>query len=307
MRNVVMPLMSLDEFTGEQAKQHCSEASPNYVTKLVNSLVRDAYIQPIEIDGSERYRWTDRRSSFQPDLWIDSQINGVQVKRRPEKQRPRERLYQRGAANLDDGELLAILIRSGIVGESAVIGGEKLGDHFHGRLAELPTASLEDVRKITKSVNVANYAQIMAGIELGRRVAMAEGSKVHRLTRITSTAEAIAYCQLEFARLLHGAKQEEFHIVTLDTKHQPITSHQITVGTLDASLVHPREVFKPAIRDSASAVLLVHNHPSGDPSPSREDHQVTDRLTQAGKLLGIEVLDHIIVARQRCVSLREES
>jgi DNA repair protein RadC len=93
--------------------------------------------------------------------------------------------------------------------------------------------------------------------------------------------------------------------VTLNTKHKPINNHQITIGTLDASLVHPREVFRAAIRDSASAVILVHNHPSGDPTPSREDMMVTEQLTEGGKILGIAVLDHIIVASEDCVSIRE--
>ena len=129
----------------------------------------------------------------------------------------------------------------------------------------------------------------MAGIELGRRIAKVQQNSEQSVTKITSTKLAVAYCENEFARLAHDAVQEEFHIVTLDTKHKPIRTHRITVGTLDASLVHPREVFRPAIRDAASAVLLVHNHPSGDPTPSREDHQVTEQLTEAGKLLGINV------------------
>ncbi|NND97849.1 MAG: DNA repair protein RadC, partial [Pirellulaceae bacterium] len=151
----------------------------------------------------------------------------------------------------------------------------------------------------------SSYAQIMAGIELGRRIARADAAVEDAPTKITSTKLAVAYCEQEFARLARDAVQEEFHIVTLDTKHKPIRSHRITVGTLDASLVHPREVFRPAIRDAASAVLLIHNHPSGDPTPSREDHQVTDQLTEAGKMLGINVLDHIIVARERSLSIRE--
>jgi DNA repair protein RadC len=100
-------------------------------------------------------------------------------------------------------------------------------------------------------------------------------------------------------------RQEEFHVVSLDTKLFPIGHHQITVGTLDASLVHPREVFRAAIRDAASAIILVHNHPSGDPTPSREDIQVTDRLKKAADIIGIKILDHIVVASQSCVSIAE--
>jgi len=102
-------------------------------------------------------------------------------------------------------------------------------------------------------------------------------------------------------------RQEQFHIVTLDTKHKPIQTHCITIGTLDASLVHPREVFRPAIRDAASAIVLVHNHPSGDPTPSRQDFCVTDQLTEAGRVLGIAVLDHIVVAGEAGLSIRETS
>ena len=146
------------------------------------------------------------------------------------------------------------------------------------------------------------YDRLMAGLELGKRVAEA---KVTYSEKISSTQNAIELCKAHFARLIAEGLQEEFHIVTLDTKHRMIDSHQITVGTLDASLVHPREVFRPAIRDSSSAILLAHNHPSGDPTPSREDRQVTNQLTEAGKLIGINVLDHIVLAKEGCTSVRE--
>ena len=169
-----------------------------------------------------------------------------------------------------------------------------------------PSAFLFRVFKIGSRRTPAAYQRLQAGIELGRRIHEAK-SKYRALTKITGSADAIEFCRNHFSRLITDCLQEQFHIVTLDTKHKPIRTHRITVGTLDASLVHPREVFRPAIRDAASAVLLVHNHPSGDPTPSREDHQVTDRLTEAGKLLGINVLDHIIVASERCLSIREVS
>nr|WP_231744209.1 DNA repair protein RadC [Stieleria neptunia] len=142
----------------------------------------------------------------------------------------------------------------------------------------------------------------MAGIELGKRVAEV---KANYNERLTSTHKAVAFCQLHFGRLIAEGLQEEFHVVTLDTKHRMINSHLITVGTLDASLVHPREVFRPAIKDASSRVLLAHNHPSGDPTPSREDRRVTDQLTEAGKLIGISVLDHIILAKENSLSIRE--
>ncbi|WP_390621602.1 JAB domain-containing protein [Roseimaritima sediminicola] len=146
------------------------------------------------------------------------------------------------------------------------------------------------------------YARLMAGIELGKRVSE---PKANYNVKITSTSLATHFCSTHFARLIAEGLQEEFHIVTLDTKHRMIDSHRISVGTLDASLVHPREVFRPAIKDASSAILLAHNHPSGDPTPSREDHMVTDRLMEAGKMIGITVLDHIVLAREGCVSVRE--
>ncbi len=301
---VLEPLKSLNDFSTEQAKFHCEPASPRSVTLTLKELVREGILTKYIVDDQHLYRWCEREE-FEPDKWIDQQIHGVQITETPEQERPRERLLREGAASLSNGDLLAILIRVGIPKESAVVGGGLIANRFSENLEKLPRCDREDLRAITKTVNRASYAQIMAGIELGRRVAAAQANHRDDKIRITSTQAAIEFCSNEFARLATDAVQEEFHIVTLDTKHKPIRSHQITVGTLDASLVHPREVFRPAIRDSASAILLVHNHPSGDPTPSREDHQVTTHLTDAGKLLGITVLDHIIVASQRCLSIRE--
>ena len=197
------------------------------------------------------------------------------------------------------------MIRVGVRNESAIVGGSKIANHYAEHLEDLATVSAPMLKAITPAATKASYSTIMAGIELGRRVAEAESNRTLQNIRITSTSEAIEYCMRHFTRLATDGVQEEFHIVSLDTKHKPIRSHLITKGTLDASLVHPREVFRPAITDSASAVLLVHNHPSGDATPSREDFQVTSRLTDAGKLIGISVLDHIVVARENAVSIRE--
>ncbi|TWU24114.1 hypothetical protein Pla52o_20380 [Novipirellula galeiformis] len=306
LSQVVQPLTSLDEFSADQAKAVCEQAKPAYVTSTLKALVRGGILQQVIVNDQHRFRWCEPER-FQPEKWIDQQIHGVQITETPVEERPRERLIRDGAASLSNGDLLAILIRVGIRNESAIVGGNRIGNRFAARLEKLPRCDRDELREITRTINRASYAQIMAGIELGRRVAAAEGDNRQDKIKITSTQSAIEYCTAEFARLATDAVQEEFHIVSLDTKHQPIRTHQITVGTLDASLVHPREVFRPAIRDAASAVLLVHNHPSGDPTPSREDIQVTERLTEAGKLLGITVLDHIIVASQRCLSIREAS
>ncbi|EMI22600.1 DNA repair protein RadC [Rhodopirellula maiorica SM1] len=306
LAQVIEPLTALDEFSSEQAKSVCEPAKPAYVTSTLKTLVREGILQRIVVDDQHRFRWCEPEQ-FQPEKWIDQQIHGLQVRETPEHERPREKLLRNGAASLSNGDLLAILIRVGVQKQSAIAGGNLLGNRFAMHLEKLPRTDREELREISPTINRVSYAQIMAGIELGRRVAAAQASHRQDEIKITSTESAIQYCANEFARLATDAVQEEFHIVTLDTKHKPIRTHQITIGTLDASLVHPREVFRPAIRDAASAILLVHNHPSGDPTPSREDIQVTSRLTDAGKLLGIIVLDHIIVASQRCLSIREES
>ena len=155
------------------------------------------------------------------------------------------------------------------------------------------------------SFGIAEFERIMDAVELGRRVA--DRKSVARLPSlsISSTTIALSYCREHFARLISDGKQEELHVLTLDTKNHVIDSHRITIGTLNASLVHPREVFRPAITDAAASIIIVHNHPSGDPTPSKEDHAVTKRLTEVGKTLGIDLLDHIVVAKDGAVSVRE--
>lgn len=176
-----------------------------------------------------------------------------------------------------------------------------LRDQFD-RVADKDVRELVDSGRSTLPLTDIAYERLMAGIELGRRVSE---ERINYNPKITSTSEAVQFCRSHFSRLIADGLQEEFHIVTLDTKHRMLGSHRITVGTLDASLVHPREVFRMAIRDASSAILLAHNHPSGDPTPSREDIAVTDRLTDAGKLIGINVLDHIVLGREGCLSVRE--
>lgn len=140
-----------------------------------------------------------------------------------------------------------------------------------------------------------------------RYAKIGETTQHYRSHKITSSCDAKRFCHNVLTEYFEDKRdQEEFMVVTLDTKYRPIRVVRITRGTLDASLVHPREVFRPAIVDAASAVLLVHNHPSGDPTPSMEDHAVTERLTQAGKIIGIQVLDHIVVG-DYCVSIRESN
>lgn len=305
LANVLHPLVQLDQFSAEQAKHVCQESTPHYVTITLGELVRAGVLERFKETGKIHFRWSQPRGTFEPERWIDSKIHAGQVKETPLEERPRERLLRDGPASLNNADLLAILIRVGIQGESAIEASRKLANRFDGQLQDLRGQSLAEMRHISRAITSASYSQIQAGIELGRRVAQAESTSQRTTVRITSTQAAVDYCSAEFAHLANDAVQEEFHIVTLDTKHKPLRTHRITVGTLDASLVHPREVFRPAIRDAASAILLVHNHPSGDPTPSREDRAVTTRLTESGNLLGITVLDHVIVARDATLSLRD--
>jgi len=304
LESVIHPLVSLDCFSRDQAKKCCSESSPGYVTRTLRLLVRDGLLKECR-DGDRvlyRWQWHEPRGLVTRQ-WIDRQVDR-QVGLLPTDERPRERLIRKGAAALSDAELLAILIRVGVPPESAMQAGQRIAHQFCGRWHDLPRCTPSELRLVTPAATPTSYTQIMAGIELGKRITNTrppfEGTE-----SITSTGRAIDFCQHAFHRLANDGVQEEFHLVTLDTKHKPIGTHQITLGTLDASLVHPREVFRPAIRDAAAAVLLVHNHPSGDPTPSREDRQVTGQLTEAGKLLRIQVPDHIIVAKDGCHSIRD--
>jgi DNA repair protein RadC len=187
-------------------------------------------------------------------------------------------------------ELLELLLRS--------------GDRAEQILKQVPLDKLDQAHRQELRLTPKAYERLQASIEIGRRIQESKTS-FRAIIKISSSSDAIAYCQRHFARLVSDCLQEEFHIVTLDTKNQIISTHQITIGTLDASLVHPREVFRAAIKDAASSIILAHNHPSGDPTPSREDIAVTDRLCEVGKTIGIDVLDHIVMGKERCVSLQE--
>jgi len=298
-------LSPIAAFSRQQAREKCPELTPQFVASALRDLVREGILDRYESSQDETYAWRDVQVRVDPSHWIERQVNGGQVMAQPQRERPRERLLATGAESLSDADLLAILIRVGVKGESAIEAGKRIANSFDEKISDLRRSCKEELRQISPAVTVSSYATIMAGIELGRRVMRHEQQLRVSSAPITSTSTAIQYCQEHFGGLAMSGVQEEFHVVTLSTKHLPIHSHFITRGTLDASLVHPREVFRPAIRDSASAVILVHNHPSGDPTPSREDFQVTDRLTEAGRLIGITVLDHIVVASEGAISIRE--
>lgn len=167
-------------------------------------------------------------------------------------------------------------------------------------LTDLARLSIDDM--LARGVSERVAIRIHASIELAKEIA--EPQAKYR-PRITGPATAIQYCLTELRALACHGVQEEFWVVTLDTKNQPIANHQITVGTLRNSLVHPREVFRPAIADAANCIIIAHNHPSGDPTPSDQDISVTERLESAAELLGIPVIDHIVVAGDRGLSIQE--
>lgn len=240
-----------------------------------------------------------------PPSSMKSVTSGPRLTETPAADRPRERLLALGAPALRTAELVAILVRSGLRGESALQAGEKVAARFATEFERLADAGRGELKAVSPAIGDAAFCQIMAGIELGRRVAEARKDRQQPGRRILGSADALEYCRYAFSRLAADGAQEEFHIVCLDAKSQVVGKHPISVGSLDRSLVHPREVFRPAIKDAAKAILLVHNHPSGDPTPSADDLILTSRLEDAGKTVGIEVLDHIVVARHGASSIRE--
>ena len=299
-QKIVNSISRQPHFGLDSAKDSCEFEKPFFVTRVITELVQDGWLIRDPQQGT--YSWNAGKGDFESKKWIQQKVHGVQITSSPEQDRPRERLLERGVESLTNADLIAILVRSGRPGESAVMAGAKVASEYGDVLAQLPLAQQGELKEISCAISKTAYCQIMAGIELGRRVASVTGPR--KRTAISSSDEAIAFCQQHFVRLIQDGRQEEFHVVTLDTKNHVIDTHCVTVGTLDASLVHPREVFRVAIKDAASSVILVHNHPSGDPTPSREDHQVTDRLTESGKLLGIDVLDHIVLGKTNSVSIR---
>jgi len=217
------------------------------------------------------------------------------IKNWPESARPRERLLSGGPEILSDAELLALILRSGSAadGNTAVDMARKLIQHF-GDLRRLAGATIAELCTFP-GIGPAKAAEIQALFELARRFARSE---IRPGTRLTSSQDVFDH----FHERLRARRKEVFISLLLDSKNRLLREVQVSEGSLNASIVHPREVFAPVIRESAAAVLFVHNHPSGDPTPSREDIELTTRLREAGELMGVRVLDHIIVGNGEYVS-----
>lgn len=230
------------------------------------------------------------------------------LKEWPVAERPRERLASLGPTALATRELLAILIdtgtsaTSGRPGRSSIDLATDLLRHFEaegggGALRRLGCAQLPEICRVT-GIGSAKATRIAAALELGRRAL--QESRPDR-ERIRSAADVYEQVRLRMRDLAH----EEFHVLLLNTQNAVLRHLVVTRGTLDASLVHPREVFRAAIAEAAASVIVIHNHPSGDPTPSAEDRAVTRQLVDAGRLVGIDVLDHVVIGEGRYVSFAE--
>lgn len=215
----------------------------------------------------------------------------------PVTERPRERLLQVGASVLTNQEIIAILLRTGSKKDSVIDLAGKVLSTFDG-LDLLKEATIEELCSID-GIGLAKAVELSAAMELGRRIHTLQTKERY----VIRSPEDVSTLVMEDMRFL---KQEHFVCLYLNTKNQVIFRHTVFIGSLNASIVHPREVFKEALRRSSASIICLHNHPSGDPSPSREDIDVTKRLYEAGRVLGIELLDHIIIGDRTFISLKEQ-
>ncbi len=222
-------------------------------------------------------------------------MTGLTVRDLPLSERPRERLSRVGAEAVSDQELLACLLGRGIAGESVLVTVRRLLATF-GTLTGLAAASTEQLATV-HGIGPAKAVQLKAACELARRIALHD-DQPRPLVDSTEAAAALLLPRLA------QKQKEHFLALLLDHRYRLIRMSAIAIGSLSATVVHPRELFKEAIAASAAAVIVAHNHPSGDPEPSEQDLQLTQRLVEAGKLIGIVVLDHLIIAGKRTVSLK---
>lgn len=219
----------------------------------------------------------------------------TKIKDLPKIERPREKLIVKGSSALKKEELLAILLRTGIKNKNVIqVAGDILIKYGDKKLLD---ASYNELRNI-HGVGSTKAVQILAAIELGKRLYK---EKIEKEVYIHSAADVIKEVDH-----LRENKKENFVILCLDARSKLIYKETVSIGTLNASLIHPREVFEPAIRNFTVQIIIVHNHPSGNTEPSKDDLEVTRQLVEAGKILGIEVADHIIVAQNSYLSFKEK-
>lgn len=231
---------------------------------------------------------------------METQQSRLRIKDLPSEERPYEKLERYGSEMLSNAELMAIIIKTGTKTETSVEVARRVLKECaeDNGLAFLHDISLEELKRI-KGIGRVKAVQLKAVIQLAKRIA---ASGYQDKMCISSPADVSKFL-MEDMRYL---KQEHFKIIMLNVKNHVLKHVDITIGTLNASIVHPRDVFSEPIRVKCASVILVHNHPSGDPAPSHEDIEVTKRIVEAGKILGIDVLDHIIIGDGKYVSLKEK-
>ena len=221
--------------------------------------------------------------------------DNMKIKDMPKSDRPREKLIAKGVENLKDSELLAILLRTGKAGKNVIeIASQILSKYSKKRLLQM---TYDDLSKIS-GIDSAKATTLLAAFELSKRALEVNDTN---LPVINTAKDAAA--QLTDMRDL---KKEHFVVLYLNAKNQLVHKETISMGTLNANLVHPREVFEPALKYSAAQIIAAHNHPSGDPKPSEDDLELTKRLVEAGKMMGIEIMDHVIVSKNSHFSFKEE-
>ena len=223
----------------------------------------------------------------------------LKIKELPLTERPYDKLETAGSENLSNAELLAVIIKTGTKEYTAVELAQLVIKLSHdGRLSTLNNLSIEQLMQI-KGIGRVKAIQIKAALELSKRIATSDGVVHHTI----KSANDVSNLLMEDMRYL---KKEMFKALLLDTKNQVIKIVLVSIGSLNASIVHPREVYSEAIKCGCNSVIFVHNHPSGDPSPSPEDIETTKRLSNAGEILGIKVLDHIVLGDGKYVSLKDK-
>ena len=234
--------------------------------------------------------------------------NSFSVRDLPKSERPRERLIEFGAKNLSSPEILALILNTGSRGESVMMLSQKLIMHF-GSLNGIMNASIEDLKNV-KGMGEAKASKLMACFEIAKRAVREETeseqifeTEKKKYNSVTSPEEMFKIISSK----INNYSKEHFYVISLDIRNNYIGIDEISVGTLTASLVHPRETFESAIRRHAAHIIIAHNHPSGEVEPSEDDLKITKRLVDAGKIMGIEVLDHLIITEMRYLSFKEKN